>query len=76
VTGNTVTIQWNAVPGATSYRLDAGSGPTLANVTSITTPLTSLTAPGVPPGTYYVRIVAIGAAGESFASNELVVIVP
>jgi hypothetical protein len=76
VAGNTVTIQWNAVPGATGYKLDAGTGPTLANVVSFPTPNTSLTAPGVPSGTYYVRIFAIGAAGTSFPSNELVVIVP
>jgi hypothetical protein len=76
VSGNTVVIQWNAVAGALRYRLEAGTGPTLANIVSLTTPGTSLTAPGVPPGTYYVRIHAIGAAGTSLASNELVVIVP
>jgi hypothetical protein len=76
VSGSTVNIQWNSVPGAVRYRLDAGTGPTLANIVSVTTPATSLIAPGVPPGTYYVRIYAIGANGTSFPSNEVVVIVP
>jgi hypothetical protein len=34
-----------------------------------------LTAPGVPPGTYYVRVLAFDASGDSAPSNEVVVVV-
>jgi hypothetical protein len=37
---------------------------------------TSLVAPDVPAGTYYVRVIAIGASGVPSGSRELVVIVP
>jgi hypothetical protein len=76
VIANMVNLQWNAAAGAGQYRLDAGSGPGLSNIATVLTPFTSLTANAVPPGTYYVRISAIGAGGVSLASNEVVVIVP
>jgi hypothetical protein len=37
---------------------------------------TTFSASGVASGTYYVRIVAINAAGTSAPSNEVVVVVP
>lgn len=76
VAGGTVTISWPVVPGATRCRLDAGSGPLLANVASVPTAATSLVANGVPAGTYYVRVYALAGGSVSPASNELVVMVP
>ena len=75
VTGNTVAIGWTAVPGALGYRFEAGSGPLLRDIVSVSTPATSLVAGGVPPGTYYVRVIAVGATGESLRPDEVAVIV-
>jgi hypothetical protein len=72
VVGPNVTLSWSGV-GATSYRLAAGllPGQTLlsqnvGNVTSV-----QVVAPSV--ATYYVRVFAIDATGESPASNEIAV---
>ena len=75
VSGNTVSIVWTAVPGARGYRFEAGSGPLLRNVVSLSTAATSLVAPGVPPGTYFVRVIAIGTTAESSRPDEVVVMV-
>ena len=75
VSGDTVTITWAAVPGAAGYRLEAGSGPLLANIVITNTTSTSLAANTVPPGTYYVRVHALFGGGTA-VSNELVVMVP
>ncbi|MCC7178038.1 MAG: fibronectin type III domain-containing protein [Acidobacteria bacterium] len=76
VQGSTVTVTWPAVPGAVSYRLEAGSGPLLSDVAVMPTGSTGLVAVGVPAGTYYVRVHALTAAGLRSTSRELVVIVP
>lgn len=54
---------------ATSYLVDAGLTP---GTTAITLPAasTSLTVPGVPPGTFFVRVRAVNAAGAGTASAE------
>lgn len=77
VTGNTVTLSWTAPAGSVlAYRLEAGSAPGLSNVAnSIVGLATSLTVVNIPPGTYYVRVRAIGSDGESAPSNEATVIV-
>lgn len=75
VAGGAVSITWDAVAGATAYRLEAGSGPLGTNLATVTVPGTSLNAI-VAPGTYYVRVSALGAAGASAPSKELVLIVP
>lgn len=76
VAGAALTISWTAVPGAVGYRLEAGSGPLTANIASLPVATTSLTAPAVPSGTYYLRVIALTAAGPSLPSNEAVAIVP
>jgi hypothetical protein len=74
VNGPLVTLSWAASAGATSYRLAAGmsSGATIfsqnvGNVTSLQV--------NAPLGTFFVRVHAIDATGESVASNEITVAV-
>jgi hypothetical protein len=75
VAAGVVSLTWNAVNGAAGYLLEAGLGP---KHTFLTLPLgtTGLQA-NAPPGTYYVRVYAVGGpTGRSAASNETIVIVP
>ena len=74
VRGNTLSLQWQApISGGPvqSYVLDAGF---LAGSTLVSVPLgpgTSASLPGVPPGTYMLRVRATGPGGASAASNEV-----
>lgn len=81
VAGSTATFTWNA-PGSggapAGYVLLAGTSPGFASpVASLPLPvsLTSYAIPGIPPGTYYVRLVAQNAGGTSGPSNEVTVTV-
>ena len=74
--GTTATFSWTA-PGSNttgapvSYVIDAGFSP---GTTAVSLPAgtgTSFTIPGVPPGTFYIRVRAINSAGSSPPSNEL-----
>ena len=77
-----VQMQWTTAPApgvpVTGYELRAGSGPGLSNVAVFTLPAAALdfSTVGVPPGTYYVRVVALSSAGPGTPSNEVVVTVP
>lgn len=75
VTETTVRLGWDRPAGpalVTSYRLEAGTRPGGAE---LQLPLTgtSFISPNTPPGIYYVRVRAIGPAGVSAPSNEVVV---
>ena len=79
VSGNNVGLSWT--PGAggapTSYTLVASLSPggaPIATVPGIS--VTSLNVPGVPSGTYFVRVGAVNAVGASPPSNEVTVVVP
>jgi len=69
--GLIVRLRWAETPGATSYRIEAGSGPAasdlyvgdVGNVTTFTA--------SVSPGTYWVRIRASNSCGTSAPSNEI-----
>ena len=80
-TVDTVQIEWTpSARGwrATSYVLDVGSAPGLADLGSLPVTATSFSASGVPPGRYYLRVRAMNASGASAASDEamLVVMIP
>jgi predicted phage tail protein len=71
-----VALSWAPSAGAASYRVRAGNASQTnnafdANVGNVT----SVTAQNVPPGTYFVRVHAVGPFGESGPSDEVTVIV-
>jgi len=77
VTGTTVRLDWNAIlEPVTSYLVEAGSAPTLANLARLDTrsAAPALVVNNVPSGAYYVRVRAVGPDGiPGPASNEIVV---
>lgn len=77
VSGRTVVLAWTGVAGATQYRIEAGSQPGASNIAVFDTgsTATTLTVAGVPDGSYYVRVRAVGASGVSAASSEVLVTV-
>lgn len=80
VSRGTVTLTWEAPSAgsmATGYVLEAGSAPDLADLAALALgPSTALSVPGVPRGTYYVRVRATNAAGIGPPSPDLAVVVP
>ncbi len=80
VAGSTVMLNWSS-PGdganaPTSYLLEAGTAPGLANlVSSNQGNTTSLTAHNVGKGTYYVRVRAVNECGTGDPSADTVVVV-
>ncbi len=75
-TGSTVTLRWNASTGTsapTSYVIEAGSAPGLANLAVLDVGNVTTFTTTAPPGTYYVRLRAINARGASPPSTEIVV---
>jgi hypothetical protein len=78
VTGRDVRLGWNPpmVGGSpSSYVLDAGVTPG-GVVASIGTTVPSVFVPNAPPGTYYVRVRAVNAAGASAPTADVTVVVP
>ena len=78
--GGVVSITWTA-PTAGSpvvgYILEAGSSEGLSNLAELSVgTATSLSAGGVPPGRYFIRVRAVGTHGVGVATEEIVVIVP
>ena len=74
VSGQTVSATWNAVPGATSYRAEAGFSPGLMLAGYELGPLTTFSI-SAPQGVYYLRVVARNAQGTSAPSNTVQVTV-
>ena len=75
VSGATVTVIW-APPTTGALRpatLEAGSAPGLANLAVVTTPAPPMVAPGVPAGTYYVRVRARNASGVGPPTLDLTI---
>jgi len=79
VQGMDVRIEWQAGRGpglATGYRLEAGSASGLADVATFQQDGNVFAVSGVPPGTYFVRVRALNAAGAAGPpSTEVVVTV-
>lgn len=78
-TGRTISFSWTAsVAGAaaTSYTIEAGSGPGLANLARLDTgsPASSFTVPNVPAGTYWVRVRGTNAAGTGAPSQDIAIV--
>ena len=74
VSGNSVTLNWTATAGATSYRVDAGFASNSYNIGSLPVALvTALPLGTVPNGTYFLRVVAL--PGNEI-SNEVVLQLP
>jgi subtilisin family serine protease len=76
VFGKTVVLSWNRSASGSppaSYILEAGSAAGASNVIvyALGSAATSYTAPGVGPGTYFVRVRAVNAFGTSAPSNEI-----
>ncbi len=78
LSGNSVSLSWTAPAGAvTGYVLEAGTGAGLANLGTLRLGATpSLVVPGVPAGSYVLRVRAITSAGSGAASTDVVVVVP
>ena len=75
VDGLRVIVEWDAVAGATSYVLEAGMAPGVIDVSvPVGTPMYANAA--VTPGTYYVRVRAVGPSGAGVPSPDIVVVVP
>jgi hypothetical protein len=78
VTGSTVALTWSAAQTGgttTSYLLEAGSAPALADVGVVAVTAAALTVPGVANGHYYLRVRAVGPAGTSPPTADLQVVV-
>jgi fibronectin type III domain protein len=77
--GSTLALAWDAPAGGcapASYVLQAGSSSGASNLANVSVAGTSLTAVGVANGTYYIRVVAVNAVGQSSPSNEVVATLP
>ena len=80
VTNQNVFLSWQpptSGPVPSQYQLEAGSSPGASNLAVLPVSGSQLTliVGGVPPGTYYVRLRSLNAAGASPPSNEIVVVV-
>lgn len=78
VTGTTVRLHWSAdagACGATAFIVQAGSAPGRSDLAQVRVGSPALLATA-PPGTYYVRVIAVNGRGASAASGEIVVRVP
>lgn len=73
-----VAMQWTENPQGpiiTGYQVRAGSAPGVTDIGVLPLPPTARTfTANAPPGTYYVRVVAVNAAGAGVASNEAVLV--
>ncbi|MDN3694090.1 T9SS type A sorting domain-containing protein [Chryseobacterium tructae] len=66
-------ISWYPSPGATSYKISIGTTPggsNIVNQQSVSTTSFTPSAPLTSDTNYYVRIVAVGAGGESSGCSE------
>ncbi len=79
--GSELTLAWippSSGGTAVATVLEAGTGPGLANLAAVPLPLgtTGLVVPGVPPGTYYLRVRRIGPVLPGPPSRDAVAVMP
>lgn len=68
------TITWNAIAGATSYKVSIGTTPGGTNIVNQQSVTTNSFAPSTPLTSntmYYLRVVSVAAAGESSGCSEV-----
>ncbi|MEZ5289457.1 MAG: PQQ-dependent sugar dehydrogenase [Vicinamibacterales bacterium] len=75
VNGATVRFAWTRSAGAQAYRLEAGSAAGLSDLAVVNLADAAALQVAAPPGTYFVRLRAVNAAGTSGVSNEVTVVV-
>ena len=73
--GQSLQLTWNRAPGATSYRLEAGTATGLANLFTGDVGDVDRVQTRVPPGTYFARVRAVNAHGVSGPSSQASVVV-
>lgn len=74
--GNLVGLSWSSPTGGwatASYTVQAGSSPGASDLALMNVGTATTLSAAAPPGTYYVRVVAVNAFGGSLASNEIVI---
>lgn len=78
VANGVVTLSWTAAAGnATTYVVEAGTGPGLSNIGALPLGhLDTVFSTPAPSGTYVIRVKAANSFGASAASNEVTVVVP
>lgn len=76
--GRTVNLSWSAGGGGApvSFTLIAAVTPGGAPIVVVPLGGNSVSFPGVPAGTYYLRLTASNAAGTSAPSNQVTLVVP
>jgi hypothetical protein len=77
--GTLILLTWSASPRAAAYVLQAGTAPGASNALNASVGGATniqFDSRGVPPGTYYVRVLASNACGTSGAASEVAVSVP
>jgi predicted phage tail protein len=76
VAGNLLSLTWQAVGGAgISYAIDAGTSAGASNIGSFSVGTATSFSSAVPPGTYFIRVRAVGACGSSPPTNEVMLTV-
>jgi hypothetical protein len=77
VTGSTVAISWSAVAGAAGYQLAAYTSPggPLIHSQNFPASSTSVSYPGIPAGSYYVRVTAANPCGATATSEPAAIVV-
>jgi hypothetical protein len=78
VSGSDVFLSWvpsSAGCPATGFVVQAGSAPGLSNIAVLNVGAATTLSAIAPPGTYYVRVIAVNGAGAGAASAEIVLTV-
>ena len=75
VAGSVVSLAWQAVVGAATYVIDAGTSAGASDVGSFPIGTATRVSTAAPPGTYFIRVRATGGCGSSPPTNEVMLTV-